>query len=110
MNNSHIKKIHTSVAIIGAGPSGLLLGQLLSKQGISNIILERVTADYVLGRIRAGIVEQGFADLLREAGVSERMDAAGEIHEGVEIASGDMRVRIDLKSLTGKVVVCYGQS
>ena len=110
MSNEHVKKIKTSVAIIGAGPSGLLLGQLLAKQGISNIVLERVTADYVLGRIRAGIIEQGFADLLREAGVAERMDAEGRVHDGVEIAADDVRVRIDLKGLTGKVVVCYGQS
>ncbi|WP_286241062.1 4-hydroxybenzoate 3-monooxygenase [Neptuniibacter halophilus] len=100
----------TQVAIIGAGPSGLLLGQLLAKQGIDNIILERVTGDYVLGRIRAGILEQGFADLVREAGVAERMDAEGEVHDGFDIASEGKRVRIDLKGLTGgKTVVCYGQ-
>ena len=99
------------VAIIGAGPSGLLLGQLLDKQGISNIILERVTGDYVLGRIRAGILEQGFADLVREAGVAERMDTEGEIHEGVEIAADGERFHIDLKGLTdGDVVICYGQT
>ncbi|MEH6517349.1 MAG: 4-hydroxybenzoate 3-monooxygenase [Halioglobus sp.] len=103
--------INTQVAIIGAGPSGLLLGQLLAKQGISNVILERVTGDYVLGRIRAGILEQGFADLVREAGVSERMDADGEIHEGVEIAADGERFHIDLKGLTnGDVVICYGQT
>jgi p-hydroxybenzoate 3-monooxygenase len=110
MNHEDVKKITTRVAIIGAGPSGLLLGQLLVKQGISNIILERVSADYVLGRIRAGIIEQGFANLLREAGVANRMDAEGRVHDGVEIAADDLRVRIDLKKLTGKVVVCYGQS
>lgn len=103
--------ISTQVAIIGAGPSGLLLGQLLAKQGISNIILERVTGDYVLGRIRAGILEQGFADLVREAGVGERMDTEGEIHEGVEIAADGERTHIDLKGLTdGDVVICYGQT
>jgi p-hydroxybenzoate 3-monooxygenase len=103
--------ISTQVAIIGAGPSGLLLGQLLAKQGISNVILERVTGDYVLGRIRAGILEQGFADLVREAGVHERMDAEGEVHEGVEIAVDGERFHIDLKGLTGgDVVICYGQT
>ncbi|MCY4426602.1 MAG: 4-hydroxybenzoate 3-monooxygenase [Halieaceae bacterium] len=103
--------IDTQVAIIGAGPSGLLLGQLLDKQGISNVILERVTGDYVLGRIRAGILEQGFADLVREAGVAERMDTEGEIHEGVEIAADGERFHIDLKGLTdGDVVICYGQT
>ncbi|MFK8050451.1 MAG: 4-hydroxybenzoate 3-monooxygenase [Halioglobus sp.] len=106
-----MKTLNTQVAIIGAGPSGLLLGQLLAKQGIGNIILERVTGDYVLGRIRAGIMEQGFADLLREAGVAERMDAEGEIHEGVEIAADGERFHIDLKGLTGgDVVICYGQT
>ncbi len=105
-----MKTIQTQVAIIGAGPSGLLLGQLLARKGISNIILERVTGDYVLGRIRAGILEQGFADLVREAGVAERMDAEGHIHEGVELVVDGTRTRIDLKELTGgDVVVCYGQ-
>lgn len=105
-----MKSIKTQVAIIGAGPSGLLLGQLLNKQGIENIILERVTGDYVLGRIRAGILEQGMADLLREAGVSERMDVEGEVHDGYEISDNGETTHIDLKTLTGgKVVVCYGQ-
>lgn len=105
-----MKTIHTQVAIIGAGPSGLLLGQLLARQGINAIILERVTGDYVLGRIRAGILEQGFADLVREAGVSERMDSEGIVHEGVELAIDGKRTRIDLKELTGgDVVICYGQ-
>lgn len=106
-----MKTINTQVAIIGAGPSGLLLGQLLALQGIDNIILERVSADYVLGRIRAGILEQGFVDLVREAGVAQRLDAEGEIHEGVEIAVDDKRIHIDLKGLTGgRVVTCYGQT
>jgi|SRR5690554_173549 len=105
-----MKTIQTQVAIIGAGPSGLLLGQLLARKGISNIILERVTGDYVLGRIRAGILEQGFADLVREAGVGERMDTEGHVHEGVELAVNGKRTRIDLKALTGgDEVICYGQ-
>ncbi|GAA0692114.1 4-hydroxybenzoate 3-monooxygenase [Marinobacterium maritimum] len=105
-----MKTIQTQVAIIGAGPSGLLLGQLLARKGISNIILERQTGEYVLGRIRAGILEQGFADLVREAGVAERMDAEGHVHEGVELVVNGDRTRIDLKELTGgDVVVCYGQ-
>ena len=69
--------MNTQVAIIGAGPSGLLLGQLLHKAGIETIILERQTPDYVLGRIRAGVLEQGTVDMLREAGVAQRMDAEG---------------------------------
>ena len=103
--------LKTQVAIIGAGPSGLLLGQLLSKQGIQNIILERVTGDYVLGRIRAGILEQGFVDLVREAGVAQRMDAEGHVHDGFEISVNGESTRVDLKRLTdGKTVVCYGQT
>lgn len=105
------KRIKTQVAIVGGGPSGLLLGQLLGKQGIDNVILERVSGDYVLTRIRAGILESGLAALLREAGVADRMDAEGEIHEGVEFAVDGERFRLDLKALTGgQVVVCYGQT
>ncbi|RBL65482.1 4-hydroxybenzoate 3-monooxygenase, partial [Pseudomonas sp. MWU13-2625] len=91
----------TQVAIIGAGPSGLLLGQLLHKAGIDTVIVERQTPDYVLGRIRAGVLEQGTVDMLREAGVARRMDAEGLVHEGVELLMGGKRVRIDLKALTG---------
>lgn len=105
-----MQTLKTQVAIIGAGPSGLLLGQLLAKQGISNIILERVTGDYVLGRIRAGILEQGFVKLVREAGVAGRMDREGEIHNGFDIAVNGECHYINLKELTGgDVVVCYGQ-
>lgn len=101
----------TQVAIIGAGPSGLLLGQLLQRQGIDNVILERKSGEYVLGRIRAGVLEQGMVDLLREAGVDKRMDAEGEIHDGVELAFDNRRVRIDLAKLTGgKTVMVYGQT
>ena len=106
-----MKTLKTQVAIIGAGPSGLLLGQLLDKQGIENIILERVTGDYVLGRIRAGILEQGFVDLIREAGVNERMDREGEVHNGFSISVNGESSYINLKGLTGgKTVVCYGQT
>ncbi|WP_374443211.1 4-hydroxybenzoate 3-monooxygenase [Pseudomonas panipatensis] len=101
----------TQVAIIGAGPSGLLLGQLLHKAGIENIILERQTGDYVLGRIRAGVLEQGTVDMLREAGVSARMDAEGLVHEGVELVFDGKRVPVHLKELTGgKTVMVYGQT
>jgi p-hydroxybenzoate 3-monooxygenase len=101
----------TQVAIIGAGPSGLLLGQLLTQAGIDNVILERQTPEYVLKRIRAGVLEQGTVDLLREAGVGARMDQDGLVHEGVELAFAGRRVRIDLKALTGgKTVTVYGQT
>ena len=101
----------TRVAIIGAGPSGLLLGQLLHKAGIDNVILERQSGEYVLGRIRAGVLEQGMVDLMREAGVSERMDAEGLVHDGIELVFGGRRDRIDLKQLTGgSSVLVYGQT
>ena len=102
-----IKK--TQVAIIGAGPSGLLLGLLLDKQGIDNVVLERVTGEYVLGRIRAGVLEQGFAKLVREAGAAENMDKLGEVHEGVEFSFNDERVSLNLTELTGESVIVYGQ-
>ncbi len=103
--------LKTQVAIIGAGPSGLLLGQLLHKQGIDNVIIERVSGEYVLGRIRAGILEQGFTDLVREAGANARMDAEGHPHDGFGLSLNGEKVRIDLKTLTGgKTVMCYGQT
>ncbi|KPB84882.1 4-hydroxybenzoate 3-monooxygenase [Pseudomonas syringae pv. tomato] len=101
----------TQVAIIGSGPSGLLLGQLLQRAGIDNVIVERKNPDYILSRIRAGVLEQGMVDLLREAGVSERMDAEGLIHDGFELAFDGRCERIDLKSLAdGKTVMVYGQT
>ena len=101
----------TKIAIVGAGPSGLLLGQLLHNAGIDNIIIERQSPEYVLGRIRAGVLEQGMVDLLREAGVSERMDAEGLVHEGFELAINGRLVHINLKELTdGKTVMVYGQT
>ena len=101
----------TQVAIIGAGPSGLLLGQLLHKAGIDNIIVERQSGDYVLGRIRAGILEQVAVDLLREAGVGERVGREGIIHHSIELVFAGRRHPIDVHGLTGgKVVTAYGQT
>jgi p-hydroxybenzoate 3-monooxygenase len=101
----------TQVAIIGAGPSGLLLGQLLHRQGIATVLIEAKTPDYVLGRIRAGVLEQGTMDLLREAGVSARMDREGLVHEGLTFSFSGRRERIDLKTLSGgKTVMVYGQT
>ncbi|WP_299932266.1 4-hydroxybenzoate 3-monooxygenase [uncultured Pelagimonas sp.] len=100
----------TQVAIIGGGPSGLLLGQLLHKQGIDAVVLERKTRDYVLGRIRAGILETGLVDLMRRAGVSERMDRESFVHDGTVISSGDVQFEINFKELTGQHVVVYGQT
>src|SRR5262245_38919496 len=103
--------MRTQVAIIGAGPSGLLLGQLLHKAGVDNIILERQTGAYVLGRIRAGILEQVTVDLLREAGVGQRVDREGIVHHSIELVFGGTRHPIDVHGLTGgKVVTAYGQT
>jgi p-hydroxybenzoate 3-monooxygenase len=103
--------MRTQVAIIGGGPSGLLLSQLLHLQGIETIVLEKHTREHVLGRVRAGVLEHGFAALMREAQVGERMDREGQIHEGFCIAHDGRRDRIDLKSLTGgKTVIVYGQT
>jgi p-hydroxybenzoate 3-monooxygenase len=103
--------MRTQVVIIGAGPSGLLLSQILHRQGIESIVLERQTQDYVLGRIRAGVLEQRLADMIREAGVGERMDAEGLIHEGISIAFDGVSHRLDLADLTGgSTVMVYGQT
>ena len=101
----------TQVAIVGAGPSGLLLGQLLFKAGIDAIIVERQTGDYVLSRIRAGVLEQVTMDLLDEAGVSQRMHAEGLVHGGFDLLFKGARHRIDMTQLTdGKKVIVYGQT
>jgi len=102
--------MRTQVAIIGAGPAGLLLGQLLHRRGIDNVILERQTGDYVLSRIRAGIIEQGTIDLLDEIGAGARMHLEGLEHEGVQMCVDGVRHRIPLKDLTGKIVMVYGQT
>ncbi len=103
--------MRTQVAIIGAGPSGLLLGQLLHKAGIDAVILERQSADYVLGRIRAGVLEQVCVDLLDEAGVGQRMHREGLVHGGFDMLFQGARHRIDMQSLTGgKTVMVYGQT
>jgi p-hydroxybenzoate 3-monooxygenase len=101
----------TQVVIVGAGPAGLLLGQLLHKAGIDTVILERVTGDHVLGRIRAGILEQVCTDLMDEAGVGERMHREGLVHRGFEMLFGGTRHRVDLNGLTGgSNVMVYGQT
>jgi p-hydroxybenzoate 3-monooxygenase len=103
--------MRTQVAIIGAGPSGLLLGALLHQAGIANVILEQRSADYVLGRIRAGVLEQGTVDLLDRVGVGARLHREGLVHGGVELCFGGARHRIDLHALTGgKNVTVYGQT
>ena len=101
----------TQVAIIGAGPSGLLLGQLLHRQGIDTVILEARSPDYVLGRIRAGVLEDITVRKLREAGCADRLAREGLVHHGTGIAFGGQLHRIDIHALTGgKVVTVYGQT
>ena len=101
----------TQVCIIGGGPSGLMLSQLLHLKGIDTVVLEKHSREYVLGRIRAGVLEHGFADLMREAQCGARMDAEGEIHEGFFIAHDGMLDRIDLhKHSGGNSVMVYGQT
>jgi p-hydroxybenzoate 3-monooxygenase len=102
--------LRTKVVIIGAGPAGLLLGQLLHRYGIDNVILERQTPDYVLGRIRAGLLEEGTVALLDEVGAGARAHHEGLVHHGVELAFGGVRHRIDMHAATGKTMMIYGQT
>src|ERR1700756_2569489 len=102
--------MRTQVAIIGAGPAGLLLGQLLHKSGIANVILEQRSGEYVLSRIRAGLIEAGTVEILDRAGVGARLHREGLVHEGIEISVGGGRHRIDFRKLTGKAVTVYGQT
>lgn len=102
--------MRTQVCIIGGGPSGLLLSQLLHLKGIDSILLERRSREHVLGRIRAGVLEFGMVDLLREAGVGARMDREGFVHDGTFLARKNRGFRIDFKALTGKQVMVYGQT
>ncbi len=101
----------TQVCIIGGGPSGLMLSQLLHLQGIDTVVLERQSREYVLSRIRAGVLEHGFAELMREARCGERMDREGEIHHGFYIAHDGNLDRVDLQKYSGgSSVVVYGQT
>jgi p-hydroxybenzoate 3-monooxygenase len=106
-----MKPMRTQVGIVGSGPAGLLLSQILHRNGIESVILEQRTRSYVEGRIRAGVIEQGAVDLMTEAGVGERMAKVGLRHEGFDIALDGDRKRVDLAHLTGgKVVTVYGQT
>ena len=102
--------MRTQVGIIGSGPAGLLLSQLLDLQGIESVVLERRSQAYVLSRVRAGVLEEGTVAMLRQAQAGERMDREGLVHEGLDIAIGDRRHRIDLKKHTGKTLMFYGQT
>mgnify|MGYP001062274279 FL=1 len=100
----------TQVAIVGAGPAGLLLGHLLRAEGIDAVVVERVSADYVLGRIRAGVLERTATGLMERLGLAERMHAEGLPHDGFNLADGERLIRIDIAGLTGKQVMVYGQT
>ena len=102
--------IRTQVAIVGAGPAGLMLGHLLHRAGIDSIILENRSQDYVIERVRAGVLEQGTVDLMREAGVGTRLQQQGMRHEGIYVRFGGVRHRIDMAGLTGgRAITIYGQ-
>jgi p-hydroxybenzoate 3-monooxygenase len=103
--------LKTQVVIIGAGPAGLLLAELLHLQGVNSIVIERQTRDYVLSRIRAGVLEQTTVDVLRASGLSQRLDSEGHPHDGVQIAwAGRDRLFIDIYKHLGKRFVSYGQT
>ena len=100
----------TQVAIVGAGPAGLLLGHLLRMEGIEVVVVERMSGDYVLGRIRAGVLERTLTDLLDRLGINARMKAEGLPHDAFNLADGERLIRIDVAELTGKQVMVYGQT
>lgn len=104
------KNVKTSVCIIGSGPAGLLLSQLLANRGIDSIVIDRKDRAYIEGRIRAGVLEQGTVDVLDAAGVSDRLHREGIRHDGFDLAFDGVRHRIDLRALTGQAVTVYGQT
>ena len=102
--------VRTQVAIVGAGPAGLVLGHLLHGLGVDTVVLEDRDREYVESRVRAGVLEQGTVDLLRDMGVAERLDREGMVHEGVELRFAGRPHRIDFAELTGgKTITIYGQ-
>ncbi len=102
--------MRTQVAIVGAGPAGLLLGRLLERRGIDTLIIEQRDRDYVLGRIRAGVLEHETADMLDQAGIGKRMRAEGLVHDGIELCFDGERHRLDLRALVDRHVIVYGQT
>ena len=102
--------MRTQVAIVGGGPAGSLLSHLLARAGVDSVVLEHRSREYVLARVRAGVLEESSARLLRDAGLGRRMDADGDVHEGVELAFGGGRLRIDFKGLVGRAVTVWGQT
>jgi p-hydroxybenzoate 3-monooxygenase len=102
--------VKTQVAIVGAGPAGLLLGHLLRAEGIDCVIVERAAPDYVLGRIRAGVLERITVELVQRLGLDARMNSEGLLHDGFNLADGDKLIHINLAELTGHQVMVYGQT
>jgi p-hydroxybenzoate 3-monooxygenase len=102
--------MRTQVAIVGAGPAGLLLGHLLRAEGLGVVVVERASANYVLGRIRAGVLERTTTDLMDRLGLGERMHLEGLPHDGFHLADGERLIRIDIAALTGRQVMVYGQT
>jgi p-hydroxybenzoate 3-monooxygenase len=102
--------LKTDVAIIGGGPAGLLLSQLLMQEGIATVVLERRSREYVLSRIRAGVLEWGAVSLLEKAGVGDRMHREGQPHDACVLSSGDQMIRVDFMEACGKRVMVYGQT
>src|SRR5579863_4124413 len=103
--------MHTQVGIVGAGPSGLLLAHLLHLNGIDSVVLESRSEEYVIDRVRAGVLEQGMVDLLAAIGLDDRLKREGLIHHGINISFAGARHRIDMHELTGgRAITVYGQN
>src|SRR4051794_1979249 len=101
--------MRTQVAIVGAGPAGLVLSHLLAREGVESVVLENRSREYVERRIRAGVLEQGTVDLMNEMGVGDRMRRDGLVHHGIELRFDGQGHRIDFAELTGRTIVVYGQ-
>jgi p-hydroxybenzoate 3-monooxygenase len=102
--------VRTQVGIVGAGPAGLTLAQLLAREGIESVVLEDRSRDYVEHRIRAGVLEDGTVQLLRDAGVGERLASEGIVHGGIHLQFDGERHHVPLRDLTGRSIVIYGQT
>ncbi len=105
-----MKTMRTQVGIVGAGPAGLMLGHLLHLAGIDSIIIENRPKDYVIERVRAGVLEQSTVDLMVESGVGSRLQREGMFHDGIYLNVFGKRRRIDMAALTGRRITVYGQN